>query len=497
VSSAPNITHQPGNTNVNFGGTASFTVAASGSQPLSYFWYDQSNNLVGTSTTLIITNAAQNNSYHATVTNQFGSATSDSASLDVFGAPIRISNPSGYNHLKLAFAGYTNGMTLTNFPVLIRLSATVPGFSYAQFVSPSTGADLRFTDTNGFEIPFEIDQWNPAGESLVWVQVPYLSSTNDYITAYWGNAADGGMLPCNTNGAVWVMPGAPNNFMMVYHLSQSGFPFTDSTLQYPVASGGAPVSNTGIVGKGCGFNGSSEFLDAGQINVGKAFTVSAWVNINPNVMNEQTIWCNKAGGWNTAGFDFYVNSYQTNDGIVYFDSADGIGGNVSARTAYHTVSFGQWHLLTGTMDGVSGSVHVYVDGTDKTTNTGVDTALQTTNYVRFGALLTGTPGTSGGLPFNGSMDEARFETGIRPAAWVAASWATVANNSFTQYGSVVPKAFNLQYQTIHGRLVLTWPSGTLQIAESPAGSFTDLPSATSPYTNTAAGSPQFFRVRIQ
>jgi hypothetical protein len=47
-----------------------------------------------------------------------------------------------------------------------------------------------------------------------------------------------------------------------------------------------------------------------------------WVNISPAVNNEQTIWCNKQGGWNVAGFDFYVNSYQTNDGIIYFDEAE-------------------------------------------------------------------------------------------------------------------------------------------------------------------------------
>src|SRR5262249_5781885 len=152
-------------------------------------------------------------------------------------------------------------------------------------------------------------------------------------------------------------------------LNQAGFPFTDSTLQYPANSGGSPTSTTGIIGKGSAFNGTSHFLDAGLLNIGKAFTLSAWVNISPSVNNEQTIWANKQGGWNTAGFDFYVNSYQTGDGIIYFDSADGVGGNVSARTTSHAISFGQWHLLTGTMDGINGSVHVYVDGVDKTINT--------------------------------------------------------------------------------------------------------------------------------
>src|SRR4029077_6186856 len=186
---------------------------------------------------------------------------------------------------------------------------------------------------NGRELPFEIDQWNPAGESLVWVQVPSLTASTDYITALWGNTADSAMPPCNTNGAAWSTLSGSNDFLLVYHLAQSGFPFADSTLQYPATSGVAPASNSGIIGRGCAFDGASQFLNSGLVNPGKTFTLSAWVNIAPAATSEQTIWCNKQGGWNVAGFDFYVNSFHTNDGIIYFDTADGVGGDVSPRTA--------------------------------------------------------------------------------------------------------------------------------------------------------------------
>jgi len=89
---------------------------------------------------------------------------------------------------------------------------------------------------------------------------------------------------------------------------------------------------------------------------------------------------------------------------------------------------------------------------EQTIDTGVDTAFQATNYVRCGALLTGTPGATGGLGFDGSMDEARTESGVRSAAWVWASWATVANRAFATYGSIVPPAVILQYQLIGANL---------------------------------------------
>ena len=399
--------------------------------------------------------------------------------------------------MPIIFSGYTNSVGVTNFPVLVRLSTNLPGFTYTQFVSPGDGADLRFASPSGRQLPFQIEQWNPAGESQIWVQVPSITSPTDYITAYWGNAANSAMPPSNTNGAVWTTPSGTNNFLLVYHLNQSGFPFADSTLQYPATSGVAPVSTAGIIGRGCAFNGTSQFLDAGLVNLGKTFTVSAWINIAPAATSEQTLWCNKQGGWNTAGFDFYVDSYQTSDGKVYFDTADGTGGNVSARTAANAVSFGQWHLLTGTLDGVNGAVHVYVDGVDQTINTGVDTAFQVTNYVRCGALLTGIPGATGGLPFNGSMDEARIESGVRSPAWVWANWATVAGSAFATYGVAVPVSVTLHCQVVGGLLVLTWSAGTLQSAPTAAGPYTDIPSASSPYTLAPSGDQQYFSVRVR
>jgi hypothetical protein len=479
------------------GDTVSFAVVAGGVPPLSHQWTLNGENIAGaTNSSYSFPALAGTNYYQVTVSN--GQSSTNSSAATVVGVPATFMNDANYYGMRITFSGYTNSETLLDFPVLVRLSANIVGFSYSQFASPNDGADLRFTAANGRELPFEIDQWNPAGESLVWVQVPSITSSNDYITAHWGNATDSAMPASNTNGTVWTTLSGANNFLLVYHLSKSGFPVADSTLQHPATSGAAPALATGIVGNGNAFNGTSQFLDAGQINVGKTFTVSAWVNIAPTASSEQTIWGNKQGGWNTAGFDFYVNSYQTSDGKIYFDTADGVGGNVSARTVSNAFSLGQWHLLTGTMDGSNGVVHVYVDGVDQTINTGVDTAFPTTNYARCGSLLTGTPGATGNLYFNGSMDDTRIESAVRSPAWVWASWATVANSSFASFGTIIPAAVSLHSQGTNGQVMLTWSTGVLQSAPAVTGPYTDiLPMATSPYTIAPSANQQYFRVRIQ
>jgi hypothetical protein len=478
------------------GDPVSFVVGAGGNPPLAYQWTLNGQNIPGATNSAYSFGALAGTNFYAVVISN-GQGSVNSSTGTVVGAAATFLDPAAYTGMRITFRGYTNGATLLEFPALIRLSTNIPGFSYAQFVSPGDGADLRFTGANGRELPFQIDRWNPAGESQIWVQVPSLASTDDYITAYWGNPADSTMQPSNTNGATWRTLNGSNDFLLVYHLGEAGFPFADSTLQYPAISGVAPVSAAGLIGAGSAFNGSSQFLDAGLVSIGKTFTASAWVNIAPAAMSEQTIWCNKQGGWNTAGFDFYVNSYQTNDGKVYFDTSDGVGGNVSPRTAAQSVSFGQWHLLTGTMDGVNGAVHVYVDGVDRTLNTGVDTAFQATNYVRCGALLTGTPGANGALPFNGSLDEARIESSVRSLAWVWASWATVADSAFAVYEPIALAPVTLHGELVNGQLRLTWAAGALQSAPAVAGPYADLAGVSSPYLTAPSSGEQYFRVKVR
>ena len=78
-----------------------------------------------------------------------------------------------------------SGNTLTDFQVKIVL--TPDNFDYSKV--KSNGEDIRFTDDDGTTLlSYWIEQWNPVGESIIWVKVPSIpasSSTSIYI--YYGN----------------------------------------------------------------------------------------------------------------------------------------------------------------------------------------------------------------------------------------------------------------------------------------------------------------------
>lgn len=356
-------------------------------------------------------------------------------------------NPPDFgSSMKISLAGYNRGETLTNFPVLVNLSTGVSGFSYGQFASPA-GGDLRFTDAGGTQlIPHEIDEWNTNGTSSVWVNVPLLSATNNFIWAYWGNPAATNPPVYTTNGAAW--PG----FDLVYHLKESGFPYLDSTLQWPASPGVAPLQTSGVIGHGESFNGTTTWLNAGSVNtLGNAFTLSAWVNVSPTVNNIQTICANQKGGFGSAGFAVFVNAFNTANGAVVMDAGDGINGS-EIGSPVGAVSFGQWHLVTAAINRAAGTVGFYVDGAPAGGGSIVTDFVNNAdlNFGRF---------TNSFYYFTGGLDEVRIQSGIQSSNSIWAGWMTIAANStFQTYSAVArqPPVLTLAAGGGNGAL-LAWP----------------------------------------
>src|SRR3989475_13139453 len=88
---APTITTAPANQTVTAGQTASFTVVAGGTAPLSYQWQKNGANIAGATsasyTTPVTTTSDSGSTFRAVVTNTAGTVTSAAATLTVNAAP--------------------------------------------------------------------------------------------------------------------------------------------------------------------------------------------------------------------------------------------------------------------------------------------------------------------------------------------------------------------------------------------------------------------------
>ncbi|HZV33074.1 MAG TPA: LamG-like jellyroll fold domain-containing protein, partial [Verrucomicrobiae bacterium] len=356
-------------------------------------------------------------------------------------------NPPDYRYrMKISFNGYTGRETLANFPAMVTLGTNLPGFSYSQFAS-STGGDLRFTDSSGYgPLNFEVDEWNTTGTSIAWVQVPAFVGTNNYIWAYWGNPDATTPPASSTNGSVW-----SSNHYLVWHLAHSGFPFLDSAQENPGITGVAPVTIPELIGHGASFNGSSEYISTGNLNLGNAFTISAWIKLNFGDTNIQTVWANKTSGWNSDGFALFVNSFNTTDGSLRLETGDGTSGSAAA-TAGSTIIPGPWYHVAAAVNRSAGTADLYVNGVDLTPGGAAWTAFGNQSAINLGRITNGT------FYFAGQIDEARIASGVCSSNWIAASYLNVVSNStFASYTTVNPRP-TLSFTAATGGPLLTWPA---------------------------------------
>ena len=145
------------------------------------------------------------------------------AALAVILAPAHATtfDPSNYDHsMTIRPSSGKVTTTLSNFPLLVRLSATrQPWFNPAD--CGTSGADLRFALADGTLLSHEIDTWSTVGESAVWVNVPSLSSVTE-IKAYWG-VKDSTLAPAVTAADAWP------DYVAVYHLGEGNATAYDSS----------------------------------------------------------------------------------------------------------------------------------------------------------------------------------------------------------------------------------------------------------------------------
>lgn len=180
---APSITQiQPSSLTTNQGATVQFTVTASGTPPLTYQWYDPNNNLLGsTSNVLILSNVQQSQAgqYTVVVNGGYGNPASATASLTIDVGPPEITvdlqptnitayvgDPITYSVIAsgstpMAFQWYKDGVAVSNatnstytFPALLGTNTYYVSITNADSYSQLGGPTYSSTGTvAGVSVP--------------------------------------------------------------------------------------------------------------------------------------------------------------------------------------------------------------------------------------------------------------------------------------------------------------------------------------------------------
>ena len=339
-------------------------------------------------------------------------------------------------YVPLTVSGYAGATTLTNFPVLVRVSeSAMPGFRYAE----AGGRDgVRFTDAEGRYLKFECDTWNPSGESLFWVSVPELAGTGTGIRLYFGRHAEVPAGGVEYPFLVWSQAG----YAGVFHMDvSSNNKVADSCLGVTGDVLNAVASMPGATGLIGGSYMNPEWqataplieLAAGDSGYGliraalttaPACTFSLWVKNDGGTGN---------GTYNNYGYLLHHDRYDVNhrfetclEGKPTLFTVRDTGGEF--KKSCIDLSDG-WHLVTLCYEGTSR--HVYFDGVENANFTS-DACGYNPDPAK--KLIIGCNDGGVACQWVGGIDEVRFRAAASSADWTAAEIATVTNAAFVTSG---------------------------------------------------------------
>jgi formylglycine-generating enzyme required for sulfatase activity len=358
-------------------------------------------------------------SYRCYASNVVGTDWADSTATFLTTAP----------KMKITFSGYNKSETLTNFPVLVVLGTNIANFTYSQLGS-TNGYDLGFIDAAmTTTLNYEIERWNTNGNSYVWVQVPAISSSNDYIWAYWGNSAAAGQPPAyTTNGATW-----DSKFQTVWHFNNNNGNASDSTAN-----------------KNNGANTYAAYTNGGRVDGAAVITNTAAhysMTAVTNSVLSGSIWYY----FNGTSLDSYNTIFACNNSgrfpLLMLYGSGQIGfynvGFYSSPSA--TLSMGNWYHLYFTAS--ANNYTLYINGVSNWSSSSFY------NNNSFPLNLVSTY-NSGGQAAMGLLDEMRVETVVRSPSWIWACYMNQASNAqFNSYQ--VQSGSTSTATTVHG-IPYTW-----------------------------------------
>jgi hypothetical protein len=442
----------------------SFQVTAQGFTPLSYQWYRNSAPVSGaTSDTFQFTSDYSTDngaSYLVVITNLYGSITSSPATLTLgtdlilSGNPVSVTRTVGS---KAAFIAVASGALPITYqwykgsdPILSGTNQTLwldsvqltdDGSSYYAHLSNAFGAA---TDTTAATLNVV-----PRTNTVPMSRYAALIVAADPV-GYWR------LDEADTNSAAVDAVGSFNGVYVA--VNGAGLTFgvpTGIPLETNVAV--AVTNNAGVL-----------VPYALELNPAGPFTAEAWVKPSTLATNDQRCPFGSTGS-GPIGWNFYQNPDNTWQVLLW----GGSWLNYSIVDTNDVIVANNWYHLVLSYDG--SLFKVYVNGM-------LGASASWAGYVRnsTGAGIFGRQSDSPASPFVGTIDDVAFY-----------NKALTPDQIQTHYQDGVRLTITKQADS---KMVLSWPMGTLQQAATAGGTYTNVPGATSPYTNSPTAAPSYFRV---
>ena len=345
------------------------------------------------------------------------------------------------DYVDITISGVTS-TSLTDFPLLLRVSEAktdtsgsvvggIPGFTYDR--AGTDGSELRFVQlalTTDYDkkdadrdaasrskdklLPFEVDTWRTAGESLVWVKVPTLGSSTK-LRMYW-HRRDPAKAPLKDKPSTETWN---DNYIGVWHLGSRDSvtkAFPNSTANGTVldaTTGTVTFKNDAAVGNGVLVTGSNLMVDDPLAYLSGAFSFTGWYRGDEYTSGIQMFAGTKANGTaaniyeSTPGWCFTMKNRTVLD--AYYD------GNTAHGTKDVAAIGGNWFFvsLRGNASGTSVEQYFGVNGVENARS-----AVVKPN----GPLQLCAPGFA--------ADEIRLSKVQRTAAWVQAEYNSSKNAKY-------------------------------------------------------------------